>query len=84
MSQPPALDSVYKLTGPVVMGVFLGYYLDQFFDTRPWGLLGMIFLGLATGFWSILRPLYFPDNAPKSLSPEKPDMPPRSEKTETD
>lgn len=71
MSQAPALDSVYKMAGPVVMGVFLGYYLDQFLPTRPWGMLGMTFLGIATGFWSVLRPLYFPDTSPKASGPHK-------------
>lgn len=73
MSQAPALDSVYKMAGPVVMGVFLGYYLDQFLPTRPWGMLGMTFLGIATGFWSVLRPLYFPDSAaPQKKTAETP------------
>lgn len=76
MSQPPALDSVYKMAGPVVMGVFLGYYLDQLLNSGPWAMLSMTFLGIATGFWSVLRPLYFPENTvktpPKEANQPKP------------
>ncbi|MBF2053201.1 MAG: AtpZ/AtpI family protein [Candidatus Sericytochromatia bacterium] len=77
MSQPPALDSVYKMAGPVVMGVFLGYYLDQLLSSQPWGMLGMTFWGIATGFWSVLRPLYFPEKTVKN-PPKSPNQTPQS------
>jgi len=66
----PAFDSVYKMAGPVVMGVFLGYYLDQILPTRPWMMLGLTFLGIATGFWSVLKPLYFPEYYAPKPEPE--------------
>lgn len=54
------IDSGYKMVGPVVMGMMIGYFIDQQFHTSPWFMLGMIFFGLITGFWSVLKPLYLP------------------------
>lgn len=55
-----SFDTAYRMVGPVILGMFFGYSIDQYFKTQPWWMLGMIFFGLITGFWSVLRPLYFP------------------------
>ena len=76
MSSPPkpkapqtapviGLDSGYKMVGPVIMGLMIGYFIDQQFNTSPWFLLGLIFFGLVTGFWSVLKPLYLPKTPPE-------------------
>ena len=69
-SRPPiaTMDTGYKMVGPVIMGLVIGYFIDQHFMTRPWWMLGLTFFGLLTGFWSILRPLYFSKSA-NSASP---------------
>lgn len=60
-ARPPlaSMDTAYRMVGPVLLGMAIGYFIDQQFQTRPWWMLGMTFFGLLTGFWSMLRPLYF-------------------------
>lgn len=55
------MDTAYKMVGPVIFGMVIGYYLDQVFNTKPWWMLGLIFLGIATGFWSIIKAVYYPE-----------------------
>jgi len=39
----------------VVVGVLLGYGIDHFFGTRPWGVLIMMVFGFAAGIRSVIR-----------------------------
>lgn len=55
------MDTAYKMVGPVIFGMVAGYYLDQMLNTKPWWMLGLIFLGIATGFWSIIKEVYYPE-----------------------
>lgn len=58
---PIALDTAYRMVGPVIFGMAIGYFfIDPYFHVRPWGMLGMTLFGLITGFYSMLKPLYFP------------------------
>jgi ATP synthase protein I len=43
------------LIGGMFGGAAIGWALDQLFDTSPWLLLGMLFLGTAAGFWNIIK-----------------------------
>lgn len=43
------------LLGGVAGGLFLGWVIDQFAGTRPWGLLVMLFAGIGTAFRNIVR-----------------------------
>jgi ATP synthase protein I len=36
-------------------GAAIGWALDQLFNTSPWLLLIMLFLGTAAGFWNIIK-----------------------------
>jgi len=45
------------LPSSIVVGLFLGYYLDKFFGTRPWLLLVFFILGAVSGFYSLIRGL---------------------------
>ena len=45
------------LPSSIVVGLFLGYYLDKFFGTHPWLLLVFFILGAVSGFYSLLRGL---------------------------
>ncbi len=45
------------LPSSIVVGLFLGYYLDKFFGTHPWLLLVFFILGAVSGFYSLIRGL---------------------------
>jgi ATP synthase protein I len=44
-----------ELVGGIVGGVFLGWVIDHFAGTAPWGLLVMMFLGIFVAFRNIIR-----------------------------
>lgn len=44
-----------ELLGGIVGGVFLGWVIDHFAGTSPWGLLVMMFLGIFVAFRNIIR-----------------------------
>ena len=44
-----------ELVGGLVGGAFLGWVIDQFAGTRPWGLLVMLFVGVGVAFRNIIR-----------------------------
>ena len=45
------------LPSSIIVGLFLGYYLDKFFGTHPWLLLVFFILGAVAGFYSLIRGL---------------------------
>ena len=45
------------LPSSIIVGLFLGYYLDKFFGTHPWLLLVFFILGAVSGFYSLIRGL---------------------------
>jgi len=70
------MASVSNMAGPVVLGFFMGFYLDKFFNTSPLFTLSLVFLGIATGLWSIIKYTHYsqaytdPDTLKKRL-PQK-------------
>ncbi|KHS46580.1 AtpZ/AtpI family protein [Novosphingobium subterraneum] len=44
-----------ELIGGLVGGAFIGWVIDQFAGTRPWGLLVMLFMGVVVAFRNIIR-----------------------------
>jgi F0F1-type ATP synthase assembly protein I len=44
----------FELAGPVVVGLFAGYFLDRRFDSQPW----LMMLGLLAGFFYGLKTLF--------------------------
>lgn len=50
-----ALRAATDLVAALVVGGFLGYWLDRWLDTKPWGMIILFFLGFAAGFLNIYR-----------------------------
>jgi F0F1-type ATP synthase assembly protein I len=48
---------VLMLPSSIAVGLFIGYYLDKLFKTQPWLLMLFTILGVASGFYSLLRGL---------------------------
>jgi ATP synthase protein I len=44
----------YLIGGPAG-GALIGWVLDRAFGTSPWLLLILLFLGMAAGFWNIVK-----------------------------
>jgi ATP synthase protein I len=44
-----------EFVGAMLVGGFLGWLIDRQAGTGPWGLIGMLLLGFATGLRSVLR-----------------------------
>lgn len=44
-----------ELLGGLVGGGLIGWVIDRFADTSPWGLLVMLFLGIIVAFRNIIR-----------------------------
>lgn len=59
----PEADANYKLgnrvlaelLGGMIGGALLGWLIDRVADTSPWGLLGMLFVGIIVAFRNIIR-----------------------------
>lgn len=44
-----------EMVAAVCVSLFIGWWLDRWLGTAPWGLLGFILLGVATAMWSAIR-----------------------------
>lgn len=44
-----------ELISGVFVGVVIGYYVDTYFDSSPWGLIVFMVLGSAAGFLNVYR-----------------------------
>ena len=58
-SMTSQIGSTYRvfveLLAGVLVGGGLGWLLDRQFGTRPWLLLAFLLLGIAAGFWNVVR-----------------------------
>ncbi len=44
-----------EFTSGILVGLLMGYALDQVLNTKPWGLVVMVLLGAAAGILNIFR-----------------------------
>jgi ATP synthase protein I len=65
-----------ELLGAIVVAVFIGWAIDRWFGTRPWGTVIFFFLGVAVGMLNVYRAVTglgravgFRQNAPTKPSP---------------
>lgn len=50
-----ALRAATDLVAALFVGGFLGYWIDQWLGTKPWGMIIFFFLGFGAGFMNIYR-----------------------------
>ncbi len=50
-----AMRAATDMVSALVVGGFLGYWLDKWLDTTPWFMIIMFFLGSIAGFVNIYR-----------------------------
>lgn len=50
-----AAGASYTLIGAIVLLGGLGYGLDQWQGTSPWGTLGGLLLGIVVGFYELIK-----------------------------
>lgn len=44
-----------ELVGAIVVAVFIGWAIDRWLGTRPWGVVVLFFLGIAAGMLNVYR-----------------------------
>jgi F0F1-type ATP synthase assembly protein I len=54
----PEAAASYSLIGAVLLLGGLGYLLDKYLNTRPWLLLAGLFLGIAVGFYELIKVVF--------------------------
>gem|GEM_PF-4873883 len=50
-----AMAAVIELTASILASAWMGLWLDRFFQSGPFGLLGCVALGGGAGFWLLWR-----------------------------
>jgi F0F1-type ATP synthase assembly protein I len=51
----PAAGASYTLIGAIILLGGIGYGIDQWQDTKPWGLFAGLLLGLIVGFYELAK-----------------------------
>ena len=54
----PAIAAAYTLVGALLGLGAIGYGIDYWRGTSPWGLLGGLTLGLVVGFYELVKATY--------------------------
>ncbi|MGL4975115.1 MAG: AtpZ/AtpI family protein, partial [Bosea sp. (in: a-proteobacteria)] len=39
----------------VIVGGGIGWFFDQYFGSKPWGLMFFLLLGFGAGVWNVMR-----------------------------
>ena len=39
----------------IIVGIFIGRFVDSYFNTSPFGLIAFALLGSVTGFWTLYK-----------------------------
>ena len=54
----PVAAASYTLVGGILLLGGIGYAVDAWQGTAPWGLLIGLFLGMAVGFWELIKTVW--------------------------
>ncbi len=49
------LNAGIEFTGPLIGGIVLGYFIDQYFDTAPIFIITLLLLGVGAGIMNIYK-----------------------------
>ncbi len=52
-----ASQTGYELVGTIIICVVIGYLMDKYLHTKPWGIIGMLLIGFVAGMMNIWRAL---------------------------
>lgn len=52
---PSLLNAGMYLATPILLGVFVGYQLDKYFDTKPIWLLVLLLFGTVSSFYNLWK-----------------------------
>lgn len=56
MLSDPAFTVGTDLAANIIIGGFLGWLCIKYFPmTKPWGLIGFLVLGIASGYWQLYK-----------------------------
>jgi F0F1-type ATP synthase assembly protein I len=53
-----AATASYTLVGGIIFLGAMGYAIDAWRGTSPWGLVGGLFLGVAVGFYQLIKTVW--------------------------
>jgi len=53
----PYVDAVWQMVAALLLGAGVGWFWDRKFASAPWGVVVGLGLGLALGFWRLIRTL---------------------------
>ena len=45
----------FEIAATTIVGAAIGLYIDRWLGTKPWGFLLLILLGIAAGFWNLMK-----------------------------
>jgi len=51
----PAASASYSLIASILLFIFIGFYIDNHFDTSPVGIIICVVLGLVVGFYQVVK-----------------------------
>jgi ATP synthase protein I len=58
-TEPSAMGKAFRLStefmAGIIAGAGLGYALDTYAGTRPWGMIILLMLGFGAGVWNVMR-----------------------------
>jgi F0F1-type ATP synthase assembly protein I len=54
----PAAGASYTLIGAIILLGGIGYTIDRWQGTAPWGILGGLLLGLIVGFYELAKSVW--------------------------
>lgn len=55
----PAASASYSLIASILLFIFIGVYVDNYFGISPFGVIVGLFFGLVVGFYQLVKMTFF-------------------------